>query len=279
MSCIHSLLVAYFRIQQANREIPDMFLWPLIPLSSVIWSEGVDNGAKLLAIRCYAMQSGMGEAEREVLERQVLQGEPFVPDCPLEYGRKLDGEQWVVDGWMLPVIERDRILNWRHDTLDAVSREGYYVWDDEDVERRVDERYLRSAYLPACIVTLTQVFPQSTRRKRSGCAIVTFSSTDGGERFYYTRAYSFIHNCSTLISNPHLPSPPSPPYFCTIRGEISFAGSSRIHFASTNFQSTDYHPSRRYFSRPPCPSWFLCLFSYFPRIIRMEGRRPCARHA
>ena len=150
MSCIHSLLVAYFRIQQANREISDMFLWPLMPLSSVIWSEGADNGAKLLAIRCYAVQSGMGEAEREVLERQVLQGEPFVPDCPLEYGRKLDGEKWVVDGWMLSVIERDRIQSWRNDTLDAVSREGYYVWDDGDVERRVDECHLRSGY-PFCL--------------------------------------------------------------------------------------------------------------------------------
>lgn len=136
-----------------------MFLWPLMPLSSVIWSEGADNGAKLLAIRCYAMQSGMGEAEREVLERQVLQEEPFVLDCPLEYGRKLDGEKWVVDGWMLPVIERDRIQNWRNDTLNAVSREGYYVWDDGDVERRVDERYLRSGCFLACIVTLTQVSP------------------------------------------------------------------------------------------------------------------------
>jgi midasin len=104
MSCIHSLLVPYFRIQQANREIPDMFLWPLMPLSSVIWSEETDKVAKLLAIRCYAVQSGMAEAERE---RQVLQ-EPFVPDCPLEYGRKLDGEKWVVDGWMLPVIEETK---------------------------------------------------------------------------------------------------------------------------------------------------------------------------
>ncbi len=144
MSGIHSLLLAYYRVQQANREISDMFLWPLMPLSNIIWSEWADNGVKLLAIRCYAVQSSMGEAEREILEREVLHGEPFVPDCPLEYGKKPHGETWVVDGWMLPVLEQDRIQNWRNDILDAVSREGYYVWDGGDVGRHIDERDLWS---------------------------------------------------------------------------------------------------------------------------------------
>ena len=255
-----------------------MFLWPLMPLSSIIWSERADNGARLLAIRCYAVQSGMGEAEREVLERQVLQGEPFVPDCPLEYGTKPDGEKWVVDGWMLPVIERDRIQNWRNDVLDAVSREGYYVWEDGDVERHVDERNLRSASFPAYIA-LTKVSPQSTCRKRSRRTIVAFSSTDDCKRFCRTRAYSLNRNCPALFSHAHFPPRPSTPHICTIRGQVSFTRSSCFHFTSTNFQSTDYHPSRGYFSRPPCPTWVLRIFSHLAGILRMEGRRPCACHA
>lgn len=152
---MHSLLLAYYRIQQANREISDMFLWPLMPLSNIIWSERVDNGVKLLAIRCYAVQSGMGEAEREILEREVLQGEPFVPDCLMEYGKNSFGETRTVDGWMLPVIEQDRIQDWRNDMLDAVSREGYYVWEDGDVGRRIDERDLWSVFFLVPSTNLT----------------------------------------------------------------------------------------------------------------------------
>ena len=144
MSRLHSSLVTYFRILQANREIPDMFSWPLMPLSTIIWSKKMDNAAKLLAIRCYAVQSAMGEAERETLEREVLQGEPFGPDCPLEYGKSLDGEKSIVDGWMLPVIERERVQKWRNDIPDAILREGYYTLEDGDVTERIDESCLRS---------------------------------------------------------------------------------------------------------------------------------------
>ena len=156
MSRLHLLLIAYFRILQANREVPDMFLWPLMPLSSIIWSQNADNAAKLLAIRCYAMQSCMGEAEREDLEREVL-GEPSGPDCPLEYGAKSNGDKWIVDGWLLPIIERERILKWRNDIPEAVSREGYYVWEDAESSGRIDERDLRSARYPWFLCVLSEM--------------------------------------------------------------------------------------------------------------------------
>ncbi|KIL67963.1 hypothetical protein M378DRAFT_992686 [Amanita muscaria Koide BX008] len=140
-SRLHSLLLAYFRILQVNREIPEMFSWPLMPLSTIIWSENIDNAAKLLAIRCYAMQSCMGEAERERFERQVF-GEPFGPDCLLEYGTNLNGEKPLVDGWLLPVIERERISKWRNGVPEAVSQEGYYIWEHGEQVETIDERDL-----------------------------------------------------------------------------------------------------------------------------------------
>ncbi|KAF8139191.1 hypothetical protein K438DRAFT_1996249 [Mycena galopus ATCC 62051] len=96
-------LLAYYRILQANRELPSYLLWSLAPLSRLIWTPGLDNAVRLLAIRCYSLQSGMGEAERETLECAVL-GEA---DCPLEYGLN------KMDAWVMPVFEVKRIQDMR----------------------------------------------------------------------------------------------------------------------------------------------------------------------
>ncbi|KAJ7086033.1 midasin nuclear AAA ATPase [Mycena belliarum] len=109
---LQRLLLAYYRILQANRELPRHLLWSLSPLSYLIWSQGIDNGARLLAIRCYALQSGMGEAERETMERTAL-GELYRVECPLEYGHHPDGSRRELDAWVLPIFEVQRILEMR----------------------------------------------------------------------------------------------------------------------------------------------------------------------
>lgn len=43
-----------------------------------------------------SLQSHMGEAEREVMEREVL-GEAFGVDCPIEYGTNPDGTKRDID--------------------------------------------------------------------------------------------------------------------------------------------------------------------------------------
>ena len=84
----------------------------MAPLSQLIWDEGFDNGVKLLAIKCYAIQSQMGEVESEKLERQVL-GEVGGVDCPLDYGLEVDGTKKLVDAWILEAIEIQRVRNER----------------------------------------------------------------------------------------------------------------------------------------------------------------------
>ncbi|KAF8630919.1 hypothetical protein AX17_005277 [Amanita inopinata Kibby_2008] len=163
-SRLHALLIAYYRILQVNREIPDIFLWPLTPLSTIIWSERTDNASKLLAIRCYAMQVGMGEAEREKMEREVLQGEPFGPDCPLEYGKTFDGGKHLVDGWVLPVLELERVRTWRSEIPSAVSREGYYMWEEGETAERIDENDLSPLVVNVHGVLLLRSVPLSTRK-------------------------------------------------------------------------------------------------------------------
>ncbi|KAI0715618.1 hypothetical protein C8T65DRAFT_828609 [Cerioporus squamosus] len=109
---LHRILLAYYRILQANRTLPRLLGWPLAPLSQLIWSPHPDNGVRFLAIRCYALQVGMMEGERVKVEKEVL-GEVSEVDCPIAYGVNPDGTMHTVDGWILPAIELDRITRAR----------------------------------------------------------------------------------------------------------------------------------------------------------------------
>ncbi|KAJ3725477.1 hypothetical protein C8R42DRAFT_444646 [Lentinula raphanica] len=109
----HRILLAYYRILQANRELPHQLYWPLTPLRDIASNDQSDNASRLLAIRCYALQSGMGEAEREKWERAIL-GELYAQDCPLDFGDALDGSPVIVDCWLLPIIELERVRSARN---------------------------------------------------------------------------------------------------------------------------------------------------------------------
>ncbi|PPQ92825.1 hypothetical protein CVT25_004313 [Psilocybe cyanescens] len=124
---LQRLLLAYYRLLQANRELPRHLEWSLAPLSTLIWTPHLDNGVRLLAIRCYSLQSGMGEEERCDLEREIL-GEPCGVDCQLNYGQELDGIDKEVDGWVMPVVDLRRVQQQRDEIAtiprDYFSREG-----------------------------------------------------------------------------------------------------------------------------------------------------------
>ena len=118
-SQLHRVLLAYHRILTANPELPIWLDWPLEPLSRLFWTPHPDPGVRYLAIRCYAMQSGMCEAEREKLENTLI-GSMAHAECPLEFGQDLHGNVNVIDGWLLPIIETQRI----HDSLNAIATDA-----------------------------------------------------------------------------------------------------------------------------------------------------------
>ncbi|PCH39866.1 midasin [Wolfiporia cocos MD-104 SS10] len=101
-------LLAYYRILQANRALPQSLGWPLTPLSKLIWTPHPDHGVRYLAVRCYALQSGMMEGERQKLECDVI-GEVEKVDCPIYYGTTSDGTTVFTDGWIFPALEVERV--------------------------------------------------------------------------------------------------------------------------------------------------------------------------
>ncbi|KAF9651347.1 P-loop containing nucleoside triphosphate hydrolase protein [Thelephora ganbajun] len=107
---LHLLLLSYYRILQANRTLPKHFSWPISTLAKIFTTSGIDTGARLLAIRCYFLQSGMGEAERIKLEQRYV-GDIGTVDCPVSYSVNADGSICVLDGWILPAVEATRIAD------------------------------------------------------------------------------------------------------------------------------------------------------------------------
>lgn len=124
---LHRILLAYYRILQANRELPTLLSWPLTPFSMLMWAPHPDPGVRFLAIRCYALQSGMGEAERIKTEQEVL-GEVADVDCPIHYGQNVNGDPVFLDGWLLPLVDAERVLNTRQALLEP---QNYYSSEDD----------------------------------------------------------------------------------------------------------------------------------------------------
>jgi midasin len=139
-SRLHRLLLAYYRILQANRELPKDLFWSPAPLSKLFWTPHPDTGVRLLAIRCYALQTGMCEAEKEKLETEVLGGRIEV-DCHLEYGQEVDGSVKMIDGWVMPMLELKRVTDARNAMVS--EPEDYYSAEEGDVTRPIHQSELR----------------------------------------------------------------------------------------------------------------------------------------
>jgi hypothetical protein len=58
----------------------------------------------------------MSEAEREKLENTIIGSMTHV-ECPLEFGLDLHGGVHIIDGWLLPIIETQRI----HDSRNSIA--------------------------------------------------------------------------------------------------------------------------------------------------------------
>jgi len=108
-----------------------------------------DTGVRLLSIRCYALQTGMGEGEREILEKDIL-GNICDVDCQIEYGQDLFEGDKNIDGWVLPAFETKRIVDARNAIVSAAH--DYYGVDPNDANLPIPQSDLRQAFLTDSIL-------------------------------------------------------------------------------------------------------------------------------
>jgi midasin len=90
--------------------------WPLEHLGKLFTGEAAhsDGCVRFLAIRCFSLQTRMGEAHRNHLIKQSL-GAICGCDIPMNFGHLLSGEPLILDGWAFPLIERKRLEDWYDD--------------------------------------------------------------------------------------------------------------------------------------------------------------------
>lgn len=72
----------------------------------------------------------MAEVERVQLETRVL-GEPGVVECSLSYGENIDGSRITIDGWLMPVMELQRIHRSRNSIATASD---FYSFEGDRVQ-------------------------------------------------------------------------------------------------------------------------------------------------
>jgi midasin len=103
--------------------LPKHFSWSISTLEKIFTTPEIDSGARLLAIRCYVLQSEMGEVERIKLEQRYV-GDIDTVDCPTSYSVKTDGSTSVLDGWVLPAVEATRVADFWNSSAEDVP--DYY---------------------------------------------------------------------------------------------------------------------------------------------------------
>lgn len=113
---LHRTLLAYYRILVATLSLPEHLNWDLSLLLNLATTPQLDRGARWLAIRCYALQSGMSERKRLNMEETLL-GEMGGEDCDVAYGEDILGTPKQVDGWLLPTLEIKRVEEFRDDIV------------------------------------------------------------------------------------------------------------------------------------------------------------------
>jgi midasin len=153
---LQRILLAYYRMLQSNRELADYLSWPLEPLSTLVWEQRLDPGTRLLAVKCYALQCGMGELEREKIEREAV-GDISEVNCPLKIGEDVEGTPVLADGWIIPALEADRIRKAREEMLS--SYEGFSEKQDDEIIQTWELRYVNSSPLATNTFELNVVSP------------------------------------------------------------------------------------------------------------------------
>ncbi|KAI6151423.1 midasin [Pisolithus thermaeus] len=137
---LQRLLLAYYRLLRANRLLPSELLWPAFALSALFASQTphLDPAVKYLAIRCYALHTGMAEVDRLKFEREVFgeEVEKGKKEFDMVYDLSGSGKEEVVDARVMPVLEMKRI----HEVRSAMMMpHDFHALEEGDVSQCISE--------------------------------------------------------------------------------------------------------------------------------------------
>ncbi len=79
------------------------------------------------------------EGERVKMEKEVI-GEVSEVDCTVTWDAATDGSRTLVDGWILPIKEAERVLQARKSVL---SPQKYHMYEDGDLVEPIHPAELR----------------------------------------------------------------------------------------------------------------------------------------
>ncbi|KAH9851719.1 midasin [Lenzites betulinus] len=215
---LQRVLLVYYRLLQANRALPRTLEWPLSSLSQLIASHHPDKAVLLLAVRCYALQTGMLEVERVKVEHRVV-GDIRTVDCPTYFSVDIDETVRAVDGWILPVLEAERISSARNALYDA---HDFYTYDDSselihpaelsplivNIHGVLMLRASTSDNIPSQLIdtpTTVEALRQIALRLSSQLPILLTSSPSSGKALLISHAAQLLYpGCRNHIVSIHL---------------------------------------------------------------------------
>jgi midasin len=140
---LQKLLVAYYRILDANPNLPNEASWPLHPFTTLFRAAHPDAGVRFLAIRCYSLQSRMLEGDREALEKELI-GDIAKMEVPILFEELPDRQTKHVEACLFVVTESRRVHDSRNCLLDGVH--DYYTYEQDEQKHALDFSQLRFAF-------------------------------------------------------------------------------------------------------------------------------------
>jgi midasin len=145
---LHTLLIAYYRILMANRNLPEELSWSLYHLLAIFQEPHPDAGVRFLAIRCYGLQKRMLEVDRNKLERESV-GDVVESDVPILYEVRTDGQETFVEACLFGFQEIQRVTERRNAIVHDADH--YYTYEQDEIPETIDPSQLRYVVPPICI--------------------------------------------------------------------------------------------------------------------------------
>jgi midasin len=137
---LQKLLVAYYRVLISNRDLPGQLSWPTTPLETLFRAPHPDPGVIFLAIRCYGLQTGMLEADRNCLETELV-GDVADMEIPIIFSEHPTESSTFVEACLFAFTERERINEARELLLQGMN--DYYTYEDGVATDNISEVDLR----------------------------------------------------------------------------------------------------------------------------------------